>query len=508
MWFTQEPKQNKKIKIFTVLLILTFMIFMFTACAKAQVEENKPTEAKGDAEEVGETVDDTPVKILPQLDESANFGGHVFNVLTRFSTSGDWVDWIPRDVASEEETGDPINDSVYKRNVYLEDKYNFKIKQIAKENVGTDLKKSIGAGDEMYDMIESPMREAPGFAQSGYFLDMNEVANLDFTKPWWDQEAYKALSFGHKMYFMSGDILMVNNDTCSGFVFNKELLKELGLEDPYPLVKAGTWTMDKLYDLCKDAAKDLNGDGKMNYKDDRYGLIGQRDTLISFLHSAGEYICKKDDNDYPFITFGSERSYSAMDACFNVMYNEFTHNAHHLEGKVPAIYPVSEEMFMSNRVLFMWVRLRIVENLRSMDTDFGILPLPKLDANQEIYRTDVISYTGCLMSIPSIASNPDRTGHILEAIAAESKYTTMPAYYDITLKTKMARDEDSSDMLDIIFAHRVWDIGEFSDYGNFSWQLIALSMKNNTNIASLFEKLQPKIQKDIDKAIEKYDKLD
>jgi ABC-type glycerol-3-phosphate transport system substrate-binding protein len=508
MMFTTEQKRSKNLKIFAVLIILALMVTMFAACAKTQTEDTKLTDAQNVGEDVGSEAESAPAKIQPNLDESANFGGHEFKILTRFSTNGDWIDWVPRDIEAVEENGDPINDAVYRRNVYLEDKYNFKIKQVAKESYAADLKKAISAGDEAFDMVEYPMRETPGAAQSGYFLDMNEIANLDFTQPWWDQAARAALSFGNKMYFMSGDILMVNNDTCTGFVFNKELIKELGLDDPYPLVKAGTWTMDKLYDYCKGAAKDLNGDGAMNYKDDRYGLIGQRDTLISFLHSAGEFICKKDDSDYPVITFGSERSYAAMEACFNVMYEDFTHNAHHLEGKVPAIYPVSEEMFMSNRVLFMWVRLRIVENLRSMDTDFGILPLPKLDGNQEIYRTDVISYTGCLMAIPKTASNPDRTGHILEAIAAEAKYSTMPAYYDITLKTKMARDEDSSEMLDIIFKNRIWDIGEFSNYGDFSWKLIELSMKNNKDIASLFEKYQPKIQKDIDKAIEKFEKLD
>lgn len=358
-------------------------------------------------------------------------------------------------------------------------------------------------------MVETPMRDASNFAQQGYFYNLNDIPNFDFEQPWWDQEAISSLSIGGKLYFASGDILMVNNDTCSGIVFNKELLKDLGLEDPYPIVKAGNWTTDTLYEFCKGASSDLNGDGEMTYDQDRYGFIGQRDTLISFLHSAGESICKKDENDLPYITFGSERSFAAMDACFKIMYDKtITHNAHHLEGKVPAIYPVSEEMFMSNRALFMWVRLRIVENLRSMDKDFGILPLPKLDASQPDYRTSVISYTGCLVTVPVTATNLERTGHILEAICAESKYTTMPAYYDVTLKTKMARDDDSSEMLDIIFDKRVWDIGEFSNYGDFSWQLIALANNNNENLASTFEKSEQKIQTAINKAIEKFDSLE
>jgi len=488
-----------------------FAVVFFAACAKEEEKSNTPAENETKENEADPGEQSTEeVKLFPDLDENANFDGYVFRFLTRTSTSPDWLDWIPRDVVyKEENSGDTINDAVFKRNTYLEDKYNFKIEQLFSENFGSDIKKSIQAGDELYDMIESPMRDAPGFGLTGYFMNLLELPNFDFGQPWWDQAAIGALSFGHKLYYMSGDLLMVNNDTCTGFVFNKELLKDLALDDPYPLVKSGKWTMEALYNLCKDASADLNGDGQMVYTDDRYGLIGQRDTLISFLHGANEYITKKDENDYPYIVFGGERSFAAMEACFKVMYEgNITHNAHHLEGKVPGIYPVSEEMFMSNRVLVMWVRLRIVENLRSMDKDFGILPIPKLEETQDDYYTDVISHTGCLMCVPVNASDPYRTSHILEAICAESKYTTMPAYYDITLKTKMARDEDSAEMLDIIFHNRVWDLGEIANYGGFSGDLISMSMKNDSNLASLFEKRQGNMQKDIDKAIDKFEALD
>ena len=508
MAYTIKPKI---ISVLIILAMLISMVLIFAACGKGDNETKPSDEAKAaDAENNEDSGDDTPAKILPNLDENANFNGYVFSILTRFNTEPDWVDWVPRDIVyHEEQDGEPINDAVFKRNTYLEDKYNFKLEQLFTQNFASDIKKSINAGDETYDMIESPMRDAPGFAQTGYFLNLNDIPNLDLSQPWWDQAATAGLSIGGKLYFTSGDILMVNNDTCSGIVFNKELLKDLGLEDPYPIVKAGKWTIDKLYDLCKDASSDLNGDGIMNYKDDRYGFIGQRDTLISFLHSSGETIVKKDADDYPYITFGTERSYLAMEGCYKIMYDmTITHNAHHIEGKVPGIYPVSEEMFMSNRALFMWLRLRIVENLRSMDKDFGILPLPKLDEIQEKYYTDVISYTGAAMCIPVTASNTDRTGHILEAICAEAKYTTMPAYYDVTLKTKMSRDEESSEMLDIIFTNRVWDIGEISNYGSFGGDLIYMSMKNDPNIASKFDKAMPKMEKDIQKAIDKYDALD
>ena len=506
---------EKLLKIIAFLITMTLMLTMFLACGEnAGTTDAGPAgpdigaAGSGGDDDNGDGEDAVEPKILPDL-ENADFGGHVFKILINDHTTGDWIDWNPRDIEWKEELGgDTINEAVFLRNQYVEGKYNFKIEEVRSNNndPGANVRRAVNASDDLYDMALIGMRDCSDLASNGIFLNLNEVDNFDFNKPWWDQNARHALSFGGKLFYMSGDIVMVNNDTCSGFVFNKGLMRDLGLDDPYPIVKEGKWTMDKLYDMMRGAAMDLNGDGQMIYTDDRYGLIGQRDTLISFLHSAGEFITKKDENDLPYITFGTERSINAMEACFRIMYNDDTHNAHHIENRVPAIYPVSEEMFMDDRALFMWVRLRIVENLRAMDTDFGILPLPKLDERQENYYTSVISYTGLLMCVPATA-DPARTGHILEAIAAESKYTTMVAYHETQLKTKMARDDDSSEMLDIIFRNRVWDLGEIANYGGFGGDLIQMSMRNNSDIASLFDRALPRMERDIDRAVERFEAL-
>ena len=44
----------------------------------------------------------------------------------------------------------------------------------------------------------------------------------------------------------------------------------------------------------------------------------------------------------------------------------------------------------------------------------------------------------------------------------------IPAYYDVQLKTKIARDDESSEMLDIIFAGRKYDLGSIYDWGGLT----------------------------------------
>ena len=67
---------------------------------------------------------------------------------------------------------------------------------------------------------------------------------------------------------------------------------------------------------------------------------------------------------------------------------------------------------------------------------------------------------------------PDDTALILEALSYESQDTLTPAYYDICLTGKSTRDEESKDMLDIIFDSYIVDndevlsIGASSYFGN------------------------------------------
>jgi hypothetical protein len=144
-----------------------------------------------------------------------------------------------------------------------------------------------------------------------------------------------------------------------------------------------------------------------------------------------------------------------------------------------------------------------------MDSDFGILPLPKYDERQENYRSLVNPYTGVMLGIPKSVNDLDRTGMILEAISAESRYTLQPAYYDMNLKIKNTRDTDSEAMLDIIYDTRytLYDIAEIYNFGDFVGTIRRVPTHDgNANYASQFEKFEAKMQKDIDKTIENYAK--
>jgi len=119
----------------------------------------------------------------------------------------------------------------------------------------------------------------------------------------------------------------------------------------------------------------------------------------------------------------------------------------------------------SGRVLFHADPLSVAVRIRATDVDFGILPFPKREGLNEYLS---LSWNG-FMVIPQTA-DLDKVGIVAEALAAQSFRYVIPAYYDSLLTHRLLRDEDSREMLDIIFAGATYDFA--LNFGNW----LALSM--------------------------------
>ncbi|MCL2774736.1 MAG: extracellular solute-binding protein [Oscillospiraceae bacterium] len=496
-------------RLIAISLTAIMLLSVLTSCKTSSGNQNNNSATTDNSNQTGAqnaTAQETTL-LYPDL-PAQDFGGYNFRFLTRsWKDQVDWGEWDHRDISATEENGDVINDAVFARNKKIEDKYNITISETPVEDFAGTFRKMVKAGDDSYDVVCPHIIEFASYAQEGDFVDLFTVPNMDLTKPWWNQGCTRDLSVMHKQFVMQGDLLIIDNDAMEAMIFNKSLLQQNALESPYDIVKRGDWTFDKLIEMSKGVSKDLNGDGQMYILDDRFGCILQADTDISFIVSGGEKICAKDANDIPIITYGSDRCYSIENKMSEMALdeNDFI-NLHRYAGKF-GIYDEQVQMFSEDRALFSWIRMRIVERLRGMDTDFGIIPLPKLDSAQTNYITHMNPHTGAGISIPVTNSDLARTGTILEDLSAESRYTLQPAYYDVNLRGKFARDEESQGMLDIILNNTAYDIGYIYNFGNFAMTIVYYGRDKKTDYASAFEKMQAKMQTDIDKTVAAYEKL-
>jgi len=500
-------------KLLALFLAAVLLALALAACnAKNETDNIKGSEGAQGAVEGEEAEEQQPSteRLYPDL-EAKDFGGYEFVFLARTISSADWAEWDHRDLYAEEVNGDVINDAVFNRNKKIEEKYNISISEIVVENpqVTSLTQKAVKAGDDTYDVIAPHIKEVASLAQGGNLMDLFGVPNLDLEKPWWSQGCIRDLSIIGRLFVLQGDLLIMDNDAMEAMIFNKSVLQDHELEDPYEIVKKGEWTFDKLMEMGRKVSKDLNGDGTMYIQDDMFGYILQGDTAASFIVSGGEKIVDKDANDRPIITFGSERCYNITEKLTEMLSDtDNSVNLHSYEGKFP-IYDEQVKMFSENRALFSWIRMRIVERLRGMEMDFGILPCPKLDAAQPNYITNNNPHTGAGVSIPVTAGDIERTGMILEDLCAESRYTLQPAYYDINLKGKYARDDESQEMLDIILANTAHDIGYVYDFGGMgsgTCERYGRDMK--VDWASQFAKLEGKMETAIEKMVDAYEKIE
>ena len=108
-----------------------------------------------------------------------------------------------------------------------------------------------------------------------------------------------------------------------------------------------------------------------------------------------------------------------------------------------------EDVREENRNLFHFGILTSAALFRDMESDFGILPMPKFDEAQEEYVLDY-AQGSVLWAVPVTASDYDLTAKFCEIFGHYSQEYIVPAYYETTLQDKFSRDADTREMLTII----------------------------------------------------------
>ena len=390
---------------------------------------------------------------MPERD----FAGHAFTILANSTAYNSY--WYSKDIWVEEETGDLINDAVYARNRAVEEQFNIEIMGIFTGNQFNDARRSIQSGDNSYDMHTVPLQGATAqLAQQGLLLDLKSVPFIDLEKPWWDQKANEQLSINKKVMFTISDLLIIDKDALFIFLFNKDVIQELGLEDPYQLVRDGTWTVDKMWDMAKLNSRDVNGDGIMD-DTDSYGLLTAGHTIHGNVVSSGHFVITKDNEDLPVLNITHPIIQATIEKWLD-MKNDRSNTwiAQDWDSKHADIWLYQLDVLSEGRGLWLYAGMDRVTTLRTYDFNFGILPNPKFDESQSEYYNHVHAWCTTAISIP-VTADPERTGIILEALTAESYYTLRPAYYDVSLHTKFLRDDESGEMLDLIFSTRCYDLG-------------------------------------------------
>ena len=470
-------------RIFALLLAIASAASI-TACG--QDGGTKDTEA-GDGTTVSDSVSEeaSDTGISDGLPEK-NYGGRTFTVATD--------DYMVGDYMSDGETGDIINDAVYRRNTAIEDRFGIKLEVISDSYTGmsTKINQMIQSGDDSFDLIAQHACTAGTIAINGGFMNWYDIPYVDLEKPWWSKNANKELSYKNKaIYLAGGDYALSLMSYMYAFFFDKVAVEDYGMtpEYLYGLVRDGKWTLDTVADVTKDIYKDLNGNDERDIED-FYGIVSStRSPLNTFMWSCDNPIMKADSNGIPQLVYYQDKTSAIVEKVMGLFFD----NTGGYTDKNK--YTLGDDLFSVGRAMMVPSTFSgAMRDFRENKNPFGVLPYPKYDEAQTNYYT-MSDGSHALLSVPVTVKDTEFTGIITEALCAESWKNVVPKYYETVLKVKLADDADTSEMIDIIGGGLVFDYGYIYDNGigfGFTLQNLA-DTRNRTDIASFYAKREKKV---------------
>jgi hypothetical protein len=482
-------------------VILLSILTGLTACQNAESPQPKNSETtKTEVTTEINSESSTQENRLSVSDdlETVDYNGREFNILLRGKLAYEF---------DAELTGDVLDDAIYNRNRTVEERFNIKIvtHPIGNANNSNILEvadKSILAGDDAYQLLAGYTYHCAPGSVNGNYVNWYDVPNVNFDKPWWSKGFIDEASVNGKVFVATGDLSLLFNEVTLGVLFNKNLAASLNIDNLYSTVINGDWTLDLMREYCALATQDLNGDGIMD-ENDRWGLgINTYTHIDCFLYAFNVPVTSRNANGVPELAINSQKMIDVLDKVYSFLID--SGDVYVCQDPTQSFMP---GMFESDKGLFMTTWLGNCANLRDMNTDFGIIPYPKFDETQEDYSTYYLDRASSFL-VP-VTADLDYTGIIVEALAAESYKRVIPAFYELALKSKYARDNESQEMIDIILSNVRFDFGNIYTYaiggslgpGHLLRDCI---IKKNKDFASLYASKEATYNTNLKQLIEKF----
>ena len=416
------------LKKLTTAALAALMLLPLPACGQTGGEQTNPDAT---SEDVTVSEEERLYGDLP----TGSYNGYEFNVLQYKETTA------ATSTVLTEMTGNPIEDAHYERMLAVEERLDVSFVNHLNDlaETVTLLRNSIAGGLDEYDVYWChSTTTVSNFLAEGYLTDLNTIDSFDFSKPWWDKTANENLALDEHLYMAFGDINIYLFDFHSALLFNKDVTDQYG-EDLYGMVKDGTWTMEQFIRVATDTALPA-ADGSRQY--DRMAYTGYAQaTMFGFIHGTGVELFTRDEDGTPVLESAGEAYLDVL-----TVYGELFKDTNLCKTDDSDLMIT----FASQKATFVSCGVGQLGGLRSESFHYGLLPFPKRDTAQAAYISFVSNQIQPMV-IPKSATDTDRSGVILENLAAESYRTVRPEYFQVLLESKYVRDPESLNNMKMLF---------------------------------------------------------
>ena len=486
---------NAILKTVSLILVAVLMVAVLAACGGNPADKGGKDTTPSDTKPSNgrDTIEDTVPTDLNYADRSDN-------TITFFARNN--MDIFKYELCCEELMNDTLYDAIHYRNIDVENRLGVKIKQILQAGAyGPDenawfevLSTAVNTNSSDYDGAAIRATKGASLAPQNLYYNLNDVSTqygdgyLDLEKPWWNQSIVDDCTMYGVLYFLGGDLTVSETYGTHLLWFNKDLFNEKfpeeGFKTLYDYVDDGTWTIDKMANYVSQVWDDVNTSGVVDDGDTvgfKYWHAKHRAQMDSWLYAMDIDVLERDAyGDYSVADFGS-RLIPAF---------ELVEGMYHGEGAMinPTGAPAEDlTSFRAGNVLFILESIGGGVHYRSCAFNYGCLPMPKFNAEQEEYGNGMWTTSSLMVLLSNLS--PERAkmvSAVLELMAAESYKQVTPVYYSKVITGHYSKDEADARMFDIALA--TCRYGFETIYGSAM----------DKSIVSFFQALDSDVQQTID----------
>ena len=484
-----------------LVLCLLMLVQALSACSDGTSQDTgaDTSQSKNNESGITETENAESEKVTAESTLTiVNFNGRDYRMI---STN---QDERHVDICADEFTGAALNDLVHSRNLRVSELYN--VNMVAEDEsysvINDMVRKDFTSGDLSYELYLTNYT-AHSLATAGCLYNFYNLPYVNLTQEWWDQHEVADMTIQGNLFLAIGDISPTELLTSECMLFNKNLFDRSGIEYPYKDALDGKWTLDKVLAICDGRTTDLNGDGEIKVGDDLFSLTCWSDYPAAMLYGAGGDFSHTDENGSIVLDIDVEKSSAIYDKIYALL--KGTQANYEIEQ-----HERSFKVFNDGRAYFCGITFQKIEKfLREMEDDYGVLPNPKFDENQENYST-CVSGAGSMVVIPRSCSDVEFVGAMTEAMAALSYDMITPDLIDVLASTKNVRDTESSQIVQLIIRNRNFDTARMHNVSvdGFVEQLLRADSVEISSYFAMNEKVWSTGLKQLNKKYEKLNSAD
>lgn len=483
---------NIFLRIISIILLSSICTAVLFACADSEDNNNDTAVSETTA---SDEIDEDSLGSRNYINDNIpalDFEGKTFQILA----------CLKDDIITEQETGDVVNDAMFNTKIKIEDRFNTVINVEVGEYkaISTQLSTIINAGDDSYQLYSGQAIVSGQDAVNGRFLNFYELPYINFEQPWWPQYAVKALILNSIMFLAPSTMNLSMTAATYCMFYDKTAAEKYNITGIYDTVNSGEWTLDRLWETTKTIYSDLNGDGNRD-KNDYYGFTtDQQSNVTAYVWAFDMKIVEISENYEINLVYQNDKNISVIDRLFSFFY-ETESSFTGLDFSFGMV-----QMFQPGHALFTNGLIgQALSNLRDYENDYGIIPYPKWDSNQENYYT-MVDGGHSIIGIPLTVADYNFVGAITEAYTAESWKVILPAYYDVALKLKGTRDDESIAMLDLILGSQKIDFSYIYDgWTGFAFATEYILRSGKPNLSSYYAQNEKKARKYYEKIMEAFE---